>query len=233
MQDILITGVSRGLGLALAEAYLKKGHHVTGIGRKSSIIHPKYTFVPCELRDLEAVRNLSFDLTGVKELLLINNAGTLGQVRRVSDQSHSDAEEVFHTNTIAPIILTQKLARLCGDQTVLTVLNISSGAGRRPIASWANYGASKAALDHFSEIFQLEEREKGMKTKVISLAPGIIDTAMQQQIRASEATDFSKKDDFIRFHQEGQLLQAADAAEKIIRLIEEQSDQTEVITRLS
>ena len=68
------------------------------------------------------------------------------------------------------------------------VFNVSSGAGRRAYFSWSAYCAGKAAVDRLSECLALEEKRAG--TRVLSVAPGIIDTGMQAQIRASTAEQF-------------------------------------------
>ena len=76
---IYITGVSRGLGKTIAELFLSKGEKVTGIGRSADISHENFTFLSCDLSDLNAVGQLNF--TRTKEpITLINNAGIIGEM---------------------------------------------------------------------------------------------------------------------------------------------------------
>ena len=230
MNIAIITGVSQGLGLALAKRYLESGWLVLGIGRRSALMDDNYRFIECDLSEPNAVSKITFDLS-FDQVLLINNAGILGDINRISDQEKQDAAEVFQINVIAPIELTHKVARICGKKTPLTVVNISSGAGRRPIASWANYGASKAALDQFSETFQLEEQEKGLPTRVFSVAPGVIDTDMQGKIRSVKSESFSARSHFISLKNEGQLSQPSVVAIKIEELVKNPANQ-DVICRI-
>lgn len=231
MKLVIITGVSRGIGKALAENYLNRGWKVIGIGRNSSLNHPNYEWKKCDLADSSGIDSLEISVAGFQEVLLINNAGVLGTVNRLSDQKTQDNKAVFQINVLAPMELTKKLAQLCGEVLPLTVLNISSGAGRRPIASWSYYCASKAALDMFSQCFQLEEREKGRKTKVYALAPGVIASDMQVQIRSAQAADFSASKQFHDLYHDKQLQSVEEVAEKIVRFLESNLSD-EVISRL-
>lgn len=229
--QVFITGVSRGLGLALVQEYLGQGHHVTGIGRKNVTDHPHYIFLPCDLASWENVENLRVEITPGEAVLLINNAGIIEPVQRISDQQEDHSHLVFQVNTIAPIQLMRKFLRACEvKESELTILNISSGAGRRAIPSWANYCASKAALDLFSETLQLEEREKGTKTKVYSVAPGVIDTDMQAQIRSVDRGDFSSLENFQKLFRQRELRSPADVA-RALRLALETGKFTETVTR--
>ncbi len=228
---VIITGVSRGLGYALANEYLVKGISVVGIGRNNIISHPNYSFIKCDLSSWNEVENLEMDFPASSEYLLINNAGIIEPINRISDQESDSSVRIFQINTIAPIQLIRKMSQFCPEESKLTILNISSGAGRRAIPSWANYCASKAALDMFSETFQLEEIEKGKLTKIYSLAPGVIDTEMQSLIRASDSEKFSAKDNFLNLKIENQLISPNDVAQKIIYNLE-YNGFTEVICRL-
>lgn len=230
---VYITGVSRGLGLALAENYLDRGERVVGIGRKTSLKHKNFTFISCDLSKHSDVEVLDIEIPENEEILLINNAGILGDVKRISEQNKDQSEEIFQVNTIAPIQLIRKFSIWCKEvNSQLTILNISSGAGRRAIPSWANYCASKAALDLFSETFQLEEIEKGSTTKIFSLAPGVIDTKMQQHIRKSSIEQFSSLERFKTLHKQNELKSPKQVAEQIIQALEKDLFKT-VITLLN
>lgn len=228
---VVITGVSRGLGKALAEKYLEAGFKVLGIGRSHDIDHPNFRFICCDLSDPLQVNEVDFGQID-DETILINNAGIIGNIMRLSDQNEADASSVFHVNTIAPMVFCSKIARAVSPLQMLTIVNISSGAGRRPIPSWAAYCASKAALDLFSQTFLLEEKEKGRKIKVFSIAPGVIDTAMQQKIRRSEPKDFSSLSRFQELQQNDQLIQPSKVAERLMQFINDPNVSTEVVCSL-
>ncbi len=228
---VFITGTSSGIGKALAERYLSQGFRVTGIGRRHTIGHANYNALECDLSDEKAVQELP--LTINEDCLLINNAGLLGKVMRISDQEQPDFSTVMQVNTLAPIQLMNRFARLCGDRYKLTVVNISSGAAQRAIPSWAMYCASKAALEMASAVFYLEEQEKGRSTRVYCISPGVVDTPMQEQIRQVSAEDFSSSLNFHTYKKQGELADPAEIARKIQFVLEQPYSGPEAIKLLN
>jgi benzil reductase ((S)-benzoin forming) len=213
--QIVITGVSGGIGYALAEFYLHKGNTVIGIGRNNVLSHENYTFLKCDLQDEKSIDLLKIPLKD-EPVLLINNAGILGEVGRLTEIESASINAVFQVNIVAAMLMTQKLALT---ENELMVVNISSGAAKNPIPSWGAYCASKAALDMFSKVFFLEEKERGRSTKVYSIAPGIVDTPMQNQIRKSSSNSFSQVQKFIDFKENQELTNPIVVAEKIDRIL--------------
>lgn len=215
---IFITGVSKGLGKEFVDYFLTAGHLVTGIGRSHSFDHPNFNFIHCDLSNVNEVKSVKFD-SKENEVVLINNAGAIGNIQRVSDQHESDIQEVMTVNTISPMILCQEFLRQSALEKKLTIINISSGAANRPIPSWAAYCSSKIAMDRFSETIYLEEQEKGRNINVFAIAPGVVDTSMQKKIRAAKKVDFSSVDNFIGYHENGELIAPKDAVFEIVKLI--------------
>jgi benzil reductase ((S)-benzoin forming) len=213
---VYVTGVSRGLGKAVAEKFLKEGYSVVGIGRSSTIHHDNYTFLVCDLSLQSDIDKIQFD-TKCDEVILINNAGQIGHIQRISDQKQPDFEEVMQVNTLAPMYLSWScLQQVKG---AVKIVNISSGAASRAIPGWAAYCASKAALDRFSETIQLEEKEKSRDVKVWSVAPGVIDTAMQEKIRSASIESFSSLNTFLDLKKNDELTNPQVTADKLFRLI--------------
>jgi benzil reductase ((S)-benzoin forming) len=226
---IYITGVSSGIGEALAKLYLAAGHSVTGIGRSHSLQHPLFSFIPLDLADLNAVKDVQFDCS-LSEAILINNAGQIGAIQRISEQEESDIERVMTINATAPMLLCQQFLQQFPIATSLTIVNISSGAANRAIPAWASYCASKIALDRFSETIQLEEKERGRSVKIYAVAPGVIDTPMQEKIRAASSTDFSSHSNFVQLKESNELSSAEEIALKIRRLISNSKVDKVVLT---
>jgi benzil reductase ((S)-benzoin forming) len=96
------------------------------------------------------------------------------------------------------------------------VLNISSGLARRAMASQAAYCAAKAGMDHFTRCVALEEAEQPNGAKVCSLAPGVIDTDMQVQLRNADASQFPDLENFISLKNDGALISPAEAAARVL-----------------
>jgi NAD(P)-dependent dehydrogenase (short-subunit alcohol dehydrogenase family) len=102
---------------------------------------------------------------------------------------------------------------------VRKVLNISSGLGRRAMASQAGYCAAKAGMDHFSRCVALEEAGKIKGAKVCSLAPGVIDTGMQEQLRGADSALFPDQSSFINLKTSGSLASPEEAASRVLAVL--------------
>jgi len=215
----IVTGVSRGLGKAIVEELLKNNEKVIGIGRTHSLNHSNFSFFECDLSQPEEIKQLKFPKFSDK-VTLINNAGVLGNIKRLSDQSKSDLQEVLNVNVTSPLILLQQIYSSVKDKNNFTLVNISSGAANRAIPSWAGYCASKAALNMLTETFYLEELEKGNHPTVYAVSPGVIDTDMQVKIRNADKIDFSSVDNFKELKLNNSLFSAKEAALKLFLLIE-------------
>lgn len=215
----IITGVSRGLGKAIAENYLSQGFKVIGVGRSHTIEHANFSFEECDLSDVENARQLFANQKFEEPVTLINNAGVLGSVRRISEQETLDLELVLAVNVTSPMLLTKNIYGNMSNKSDFILVNISSGAANRAIPSWASYCASKAALNMLTEAFYLEEQEKGIDLKAFAVSPGVIDTGMQEQIRNAPKEQFSAVDNFKKMKEEGILFSAEEAASKLVLLL--------------
>lgn len=215
----IITGVSKGLGKALTEKLLAQNSTVIGIGRSHEFDHPKFTFIRCDLSDKSAVEGIKFSIPS-SPVTLINNAGIIGEIKRLGDQSKPDVQEVLMVNTVAPVLLWHKIYKLVSKKEDFTLVNISSGAANRAIPSWAAYCASKAALNMLSETFYLEEKEKGNNLSVYAVAPGVMDTSMQIQIRNASEEEFSSVQNFIALKENDALFSSEEAANRLLKLLD-------------
>ncbi len=215
----IITGVSRGLGKAICDLLLERGERVIGIGRSHDYQVPEFTFLECDLSDSSSIEELHFPLFN-ESVVLINNAGILGEIGRLSEKNNNTPDLVMQVNVVAPIKLLQKAYHSTYDKAKFTVVNISSGAANRAIPSWASYCASKAALNMYSETFYEEEKELGRNCKVYAVAPGVIDTGMQQQIRNANQSDFSSVDKFRKLKEDNELFSSEEAAQRLLKLLD-------------
>lgn len=217
MKQFFITGTSSGIGRALAERALEAGHKVTGISRRNRIDHPNYRHLVHDLSDYQNYHLINFNVNQeAEELVLVNNAGWLGEVKPTARISPNSIEQAYQINLIAPSIL----CRLFLEQTESTaqkrtVLNISSGAGKYPVASWSTYCASKAGLDLFTQVMAKDHPD----VRCLAIAPGIVDTEMQGEIRRVDSGDFPDLDRFKKYKEEGELSAPEEVAEKLMRII--------------
>lgn len=236
MNYYILTGASKGIGKALAEELLKdKNNRVIGVSRSNTIEHPNYHYQPLDFSDIPAVEhNLQKVFLSYKDaerLVLINNAGVLGDIGYVGEGMPNERFEfVFDVNVIVPAMLMNTFLQVYQQHPAeKLILNISSGAGKYPIDGWASYCASKAALDMLSMTIQKEQDMRGSGVKVYALAPGVVDTAMQGQIREADADRFSTVEKFRDYKATNALAQPEDVAGKIISFMNNTDKYNDVI----
>ncbi|MFP4339410.1 MAG: SDR family NAD(P)-dependent oxidoreductase [Cyclobacteriaceae bacterium] len=227
MRYFFITGTSRGIGKALVEKILQEeGTMVYGFSRNPSVEHKRYHHHSADLADADWLSRNVADffpkLEDAEQIVLINNAGMLGEVKYMGEVEHASYARLFNLNVTAPAILMNQFIKTyrqsAGERLII---NVSSGAGKYPVDGWSGYCASKAALDMLSQVAQTELQEKGLADhfKVYALAPGVVDTEMQGEIRQVSKENFSKLDKFINYKKEGALDDAQHTAEKFMELI--------------
>ncbi|MCU1601467.1 MAG: Short-chain dehydrogenase/reductase [Frankiales bacterium] len=170
----LITGASKGLGLALARALAADGWTLVLDARDGDLLTANAPagaiVVPGDVTDPEHRAALHAAVPGELDLL-VNNASTLGPSPMPALQDHDLAElrQVFEVNVVAPLALMQ-LTR------PTTVVSISSDAAVEPYAGWGGYGSSKAALDHLMAVYAAEHPH----LRVLSFDPGDLRTDLHQ-----------------------------------------------------
>lgn len=235
MKQFFITGTSKGIGKAIAEKMLAEGHKVTGLSRSQSIEHSQYTHITYDLSDVtklvQQVDSLfNIDASDFEGVFLINNAGTLGEIDHLGKISHGSLRHLFDLNVTAPAMLMNAFFKQFEGYTgEKVIINISSGAGKRAIDGWAGYCSSKAALDMFSQVAQQESDLDKAGFKVLSVAPGVVDTQMQTQIRNADKKGFSTVDRFHDLKANNNLSEAEKVAEKYAYIINHLNDFEEVL----
>lgn len=230
----ILTGASRGMGLAMARQLTQPGNTLLCISRS--------THETLAAQALQAGSNLlqwSQDLAlGARtsarleqwlreqnghlytSACLINNAGVIPRIGSLSDVDADDLSRALRVGLETPMQLTSAFLRATAHwPSQRKVLNISSGLGRRAMASQAGYCAAKAGMDHFTRCVALEEALKLNGAKVCSLAPGVIDTAMQEQLRATNSNVFPDHSSFLHLKTSGALTTPEDAAQRVLSVL--------------
>ena len=227
----ILTGASRGLGLAIARQLIAKNHVLLCIARHrndelDSIAAARDALLVQWMQDLaeplEAAARLEEWLSdsepaGLASATLINNAGMLAPIAPLEGIDALELAAALRVGLEAPVLLTSPFLRATAKwQARRRVLNISSGLGRRAMASQAAYCAAKAGLDHFSRCVALEQEAHAHGARICSLAPGVIDTDMQTQLRNADAAAFADRDSFIGLKDQGQLATPDLAAKRVL-----------------
>jgi len=230
----ILTGASRGMGLAMAQQLLKPGNVLLCISRnvnpdlataaqKADVPLAQWTQDLADgagagdrLREWLNSQNPA-DFASVS---LINNAGVIPPIVPLRESNPADLALALRVGLEAPMALSA--AFLGGTHSwpvPRKVLNISSGLGRYPMASQAGYCAAKAGMDHFTRCLALDEALHANGAKVCALAPGVIDTDMQVQLRGAAGEAFPDQSKFLQLKAQGQLSSPEAAAENVLRFL--------------
>lgn len=214
MNQYFISGTSSGIGKALAEQALATGHSVEGINRRNAIEDSNYNHHTLDLSDLDKVAGLQFEVSETAEtLILINNAGTLGEVKLLGNADANILAKTIAVNVSAPLMLCAHfIAQTKHFKGRRVIINISSGAAHHAIPSWSAYCGSKAAVSRFTEVIQLDHPD----VDCMAIEPGVVDTQMQSEIRSVEAHNFPEKERFVAYKQNNSLASPEDIAERIL-----------------
>ncbi|MDI4634679.1 SDR family NAD(P)-dependent oxidoreductase [Pelomonas sp. V22] len=217
----IVTGSSRGMGAALAKRLVAPEHRVIGIARRTA---PELTGMEQWEQDLaqplEAAERLQAWLTGqapFASATLINNAGVISRPGPVEQTSLAELSNAIRVGLEATLLLSAAFLQGTRPWGVpLKILNISSGLGRRAMAGSAPYCAAKAGMDNLSASMALDEAARPNGARIVSLAPGVIDTDMQVQLRTADPAGFPEQQRFIEFKASGALMSPDEAAAKLV-----------------
>ncbi len=212
----IVTGSSRGLGLALTEQLLQRGHRVLAIARGETALPVpaggELLVWRADLADpVPVAARLQQWLAGhatPTSATLINNAGVVSTPGPLAEGDLAELSAAVRVGLESALLLTAAF------------LLVSSGLGRRAMAGSASYCAAKAGMDHLARAVALEEAERPNGARIVSLAPGIIDTDMQVTLRTADRMRFPERDRFLGFKTAGQLDSPATAAAKLLRYLD-------------
>ncbi|HEV2685414.1 MAG TPA: SDR family NAD(P)-dependent oxidoreductase [Actinomycetota bacterium] len=222
MHAAIVTGVSRGLGRALAAALLKRDFTVLGVGRSSAPeLRGTYEFVRFDLAQAgdadDALTEAFTRLAGraPDSVCLVNNAATIGAVGTLG---RLDAREValsLAVNLAAVVTLANLFCRVFTDSALpRRVINVSSGAAQNALPGESVYCVAKAGMEMLTHSLAAEQKDATFRA--ITVRPGVIDTDMQSFARSQSPDILPSVDLFKGFHRDGRLVPPDVVAGKII-----------------
>ncbi len=199
MRNVLVSGGTRGVGLAVAKKLAADGFCVLALGRKHSAeldaaiaATPALHFVPFDLSDIEAIPELVRGLKAAHGPLygLVNNAA-LGTEGLLSNMHNSDIEKLVRLNTVSPIVLTKYAVRAMMTAGAGRIVNISSIIGFTGYSGLSVYGATKASMLGFTRSLAREVGRLGVTVNAV--APGFMDTEMTASLKDTDRAKIASR----------------------------------------
>jgi NAD(P)-dependent dehydrogenase (short-subunit alcohol dehydrogenase family) len=231
MKLTIVTGASRGLGRAIAEQSLQPGHRLLTLSRRpdpglAAVARERGAELLDWAVDLADAPAAAQRLAGwlaaqpPSDAVLVNNAALMSEPAALREGDLAELSAALRVGLEAALLLCAAFLRATEAWgTDRRIVNISSGLGRRAMAGSASYCAVKAGMDHFSRAVALEEAGRPHGARIVSLAPGIIDTDMQVQLRGADRARFPAGALFEDYHRQGRLDSPAEAAAKVLRML--------------
>lgn len=220
MIKAIVTGHSRGLGAGIAAALLRRGAAVLGVARggNAALVAQGMQQATLDLADPQALAAwldqgaLARFLAGATRAVLVNNAGVVTPVGPPGRQGAAALAQAVAINVTAPLQLADAFVAATAGCPDRRIAHVSSGAGRSPYAGWSAYCATKAALDMHAQAVA-QDAVPGLR--IASVAPGVIDTAMQAHIRGVEQRDFPALARFVALQRDGGLAAADETGARL------------------
>lgn len=230
----ILTGCSKGLGRALKEKLCQNPENqVLGISRTQMEESENFSHLGLDLADPYALTmslGKIFPSGDFQKVVLINNAGWIGEIAPLGKLDPKGIQDIFSLNLIAPAILINGYVKQYkNSSSEKLVINISSGAAQKALDGWSGYCGSKAGLNQLSLVAEEESKLTGSGIKFYALSPGIIDTEMQSEIRSTSLDNFSRGESFRSFKTQGDLVSPDSVADKVCYLINHSKNFKEVL----
>lgn len=206
----IVTGHSRGIGEAVAAGLLARHVRVLGVSRHGNAElvrqHPgMLQEAVVDLGDAAALSRWAADgaprrfIGDAKRAVLVNNAGVIQPIGPLETQDASLIARAITVNVAAAFMLSAAFVQATMQLAERRILHVSSGAGRKPYAGWSIYCSTKAAMDHHARCVALDRTPH---LRISSVAPGVVDTEMQAEIRASTDRNFPDRPRFVEMHRD-------------------------------
>ncbi len=206
---VFISGASSGIGEAMARAVPFESAHVINISRRPLDACSHFFADLSDPASWPSVAELfAREINGWagERVVFIHSAGTLEPIGFAGEVSADDYTRQVLLNSASPQVLGDAFVRASHlTEALCQMLIIGSGAAVNLYPGWSAYGAGKAAANQWVRTVGAEQRARGGNCHVLSIAPGIVATPMQEQIRAVSSHDFPDVEAFIGYSEQGEL----------------------------
>jgi benzil reductase ((S)-benzoin forming) len=234
MNLVWISGASSGIGAALAAAVPYDDAVLVDISRRGGT--PGTEHLRADLADpaswplVEQEFQRRLDGYDGDRVVFVHNAGTLTPIGPAGSVPTPAYTRNVLLNSAAPQVLGHAfLKAVAGLTCELHLVMLTSGAARTPYEGWSSYGAGKAAVELWVRTVGLEQRHRTPGCRVIAVAPGVVDTAMQGEIRSTDDADFPRVERFRSLRRNAELADPADVAPVIWSLLDRDLDNGAVV----
>jgi benzil reductase ((S)-benzoin forming) len=221
---VIVSGASSGIGLALAKSVPWPGARVINVSRRAA---PGTEHLAADLADpaqwQRVASRMALEVEGFagERVVFVHAAGTLEPIGFAGEVDVAAYRRAVLLGSACPQVLGDAFLRSAArTRAECRLLLITSGAASHVYAGWSAYGAGKAAIDQWARTAGAEQELRGGRVRVLAVAPGVVATAMQEQIRATPARDFPEVARFVELFESGELRDPAAVAAEIWSLLE-------------
>jgi benzil reductase ((S)-benzoin forming) len=220
---VFISGASSGIGQALAEAVPFDAARVIGISRRAAAGCEHFAADLADPQSWPGVADLfarEIEGFGGERVVFIHSAGTLHPMGFAGEVDAGEYTRNVLLNSASPQVLGDAFLRAlepCRARAHLIL--ISSGAASSVYEGWTSYGAGKAAVDQWVRTAGAEQQLRGDRCRVVAVAPGVVATAMQDEIRGMSEDAFPNVERFVDLHESGELRKPSTVAREIWQLL--------------
>jgi len=222
MRLLLLTGGSRGIGLALAEELATRGYKVIEFSRTAPHSYSVATNFATPLDAHRTVENAvaSVDPNQLEELLVVSNAATLEPIGPTSRKPPASILDNLSINLASPVLfVSAAIARFQAAPCRKIVANISAGAAHRGVFGWSLYCAAKVGMESFIRSLAIEQQSQPHPFIPVNIDPGVVNTHMHVVAGSASPEDFPASTLFATRRAQGQLTPPERAAAAVANLL--------------
>lgn len=225
MHLAVITGASSGIGAALVTVARDDGATVASTSRRTADGDVHLSLDMAQESSWPRFRSWLADLVTdeVDRVTVVHAAGTVTPVGFMGEVDPDDLATAAILNSVVPQVIGDAALAAVGPERTATIMMITSGAATSAYAGMAHYCAGKAAMDQWVRVAGAEQDHRGSDVLVWAVAPGVVESAMQEHLRAADPEDFPNTTRHRRLAQDDDLSTSDEVAEVLWRLASERT----------